>query len=203
MARLDSATIDQLKNIFSSLTTPELLVVKGAAGSPKRKEMEEFIEDFVSASPELSMKVEDAPTAEDAPVVEIWKDAEPTGVSFCGVPGGHEFSSLILAVLNAAGLGKNLPDQVLTDRIRSITGPVDLLSFVSLTCTICPDVVQSLNVISLLNPQIKNMVINGGDAPQMVKDYNINGVPTIYAGGELFSVGQASLGELVGKLEQK
>lgn len=203
MAKLDKATIDQLKSIFANLNTPIMLLVKGAADSGKRKDMEDFIGDFVSASDQLSMKVEDNPTPEDAPVVEIWRDAEPTGVSFCGIPGGHEFSSLILAVLNAAGLGKNLPDETLSNRIRSITGPVDILSFVSLTCSICPDVVQALNVITLLNSQINNMVVDGGVAPQMVKDYNINGVPTIYAGGELFSVGQASLGELVGKLEEK
>lgn len=202
MAKLDNSTLEQLRTIFSALSTPVMLLVKGTAGSEKRKEMEEFIGDFVSVSDQLTMRIEDAPTPEDAPVVELWKDEMPAGVSFCGVPGGHEFSSLILAVLNAGGIGKNQPDEAMANRIRSINGPVDILSFVSLTCSICPDVVQALNLIALLNPQIKNMVVDGGVAPQMVKDYNINGVPTIYANGNLLSVGQASLGELVSKLAE-
>lgn len=200
--RLDKDTIDQLKNIFAALTTPIMLLVKGEAGSQSRKEMEEFIEDFVSASESLSMHVEDTPTQEGAPVVELWRGGEPLGVAFCGIPGGHEFSSLILAVLNAGGLGRNMPDEALQTRIKAITGPVDIFSFVSLTCSICPDVVQALNVIALLNRQINNTVIDGGVAPQMVKDYNVNGVPTVYANGELLNVGQASMGELVGKLEK-
>ena len=102
----------------------------------------------------------------------------------------------------AAGQGKNLPDEATQRRIEAITGPVEILTFVSLTCSICPDVVQALNVIALLNPQITNKVIDGGVAPQMVKDYNINGVPTVYANGLLLNVGQATLGELIGKLEQ-
>ncbi|MDE6717907.1 MAG: alkyl hydroperoxide reductase subunit F, partial [Muribaculaceae bacterium] len=148
-------------------------------------------------------KVEDFPTEEGAPVLAIWRDGVPTGVQFCGVHGGHEFSSLILAVLNAAGQGKNLPDETMQKRIEGITGPVEILTFVSLTCSICPDVVQALNVITLLNPGISNKVIDGAVVPQMIKDYNVNGVPTVYANGDLLNVGQATLGELVGKLEDK
>lgn len=201
MAKIDKEIIDQLKTIFKDLTAPILFVIQGSPEDAGRKEMEEFVTDFASSSDAFTVKVEDFPTEEAAPVLAIWKDGVPTGVEFCGIPTGHEFSSLILAVLNAAGQGKNLPDQAMQSRIEAITGPVQILSFVSLTCSICPDVVQSLNVIALLNPGISNKVIDGGVAPQMIKDYNVNGVPTIYANGELLNVGQATLGELVGKLE--
>ena len=201
MAHLDKDIIDQLKNIFSDLDTSILLLVQGSPEDSNRKEMEEFATDFASSSPSFSVKVEDFPTEENAPVLSIWKDGVPTGIEFVGVPGGHEFSSLILAVLNAAGQGKNLPDEAMQKRIEAINGPVEIMTFVSLTCSICPDVVQALNVITLLNPGINNKVIDGGAAQQMVKDYNINGVPTVYANGELLNVGQATLGELVGKLE--
>ncbi|MDE5790993.1 MAG: FAD-dependent oxidoreductase, partial [Muribaculaceae bacterium] len=202
MAKLDKEILDQLKNIFANLDTSILLLVQGSPEDSKRKEMEEFVTDFASTSPAFSVKIEDFPTEEEAPVLAIWRDGIPTGVQFAGIPGGHEFSSLILAVLNAAGQGKNLPDEATQRRIEAITGPVEILTFVSLTCSICPDVVQALNVITLLNPQITNKVIDGGVAPQMVKDYNINGVPTVYANGLLLNVGQATLGELIGKLEQ-
>lgn len=202
MANLDKEIIDQLKGIFANLDTSILLLVQGSPEDPHRKEMEEFVTDFASSSSAFQVKVEDFPTEEQAPVLSIWRDGVPTGVQFAGIPGGHEFSSLILAVLNAAGQGKNFPDQITQKRIAAITGPVEILTFVSLTCTICPDVVQALNVITLLNPEISNKVIDGGVAPELVKEYNINGVPTVYANGELLNVGQATLGELVGKLEQ-
>ncbi|MDE5888310.1 MAG: alkyl hydroperoxide reductase subunit F [Muribaculaceae bacterium] len=144
----------------------------------------------------------DEPTEEDAPVLRLWREGKPSGVSFCGIPNGHEFTSLILAVLNAAGLGKNLPDEGLRRRIENLEGPAEILTFVSLTCTNCPDVVQALNIIALINPRFTNMMVDGGVAPQMVKDYNIQSVPTVYANGELISVGRTDLGELVGKLEK-
>lgn len=203
MAKLDKEIIDQLKNIFSKLDVSILLLIQGSPASPKRMEMEEFANDFASSSDRIEVKVEDFPTEEDAPVLAIWRDGVPTGIQFVGVPGGHEFSSLVLAVLNAAAQGKNLPDETMQKRIAAITGPVEIFSFISLTCSICPDVVQSLNVITLLNPAIDNHIIDGGVTPQLVKDYNINGVPTIYANGELLNVGQATLGELVSKLESK
>ncbi|MDE7179649.1 MAG: alkyl hydroperoxide reductase subunit F [Muribaculaceae bacterium] len=200
--KIDKEIIDQLENIFANLDTAILFVVQGSPEDQNRKEMQEFVDDFSSSSANFSVKIEDSPTEEEAPVLAIWKDGIPTGVTFAGIPTGHEFSTLILAVLNAAGQGKNLPDQILERRIKAITGPVQILTFVSLTCSICPDVAQALNLIALLNPGITNAVIDGGVAPEMVKSYNINGVPTVYANGELFNVGQATLGELVGKLEQ-
>lgn len=202
MAQLDKDIIDQLIGLFANLKdTAIMLLVQGSPEDSRLKEMEEFATEFASASEVIQVKVEDFPTEEECPVLSIWRDGVPTGVQFAGIPGGHEFSSLILAVLNAAGQGKNLPDEAMTSRIKSITGPVDIMTFVSLTCSICPDVVQALNVITLLNPQISNKVIDGGVAPELVKEYNINGVPTVYANGELLNVGQATLGELVGKLE--
>ncbi len=200
--KLDTNILDQLKQIFSKLDTSILLLVQGSPEDPNRKEMEEFVTDFASSSPSFQVKIEDFPTEEEAPVLSIWREGIPTGVQFAGVPGGHEFSSLILAVLNAAGQGKNLPDEATQKRIEAITGPIEILTFVSLTCSICPDVVQALNVITLLNPGITNKVIDGGVCPQMVKDYNINGVPTVYANGLLLNVGQATMGELISKLEQ-
>ena len=199
---LDKDIIDQLKGIFSTLETSVTLVVTGVSSRKETGDMLEFARDFASSSPALSVKAEDAPTEEDAPVMQLWKDGTPTGVSFCGIPNGHEFTSLILAVLNAAGLGKNLPDESLRRRIENLQGPADIFTFVSLTCTNCPDVVQALNIVALLNPRFKNTMVDGGVAPEMVKSYNVQSVPTVYANGQLLSVGRADLGELVGKLEE-
>lgn len=198
---LEKDILNQLKSIFSTLETSVTLVVTGVFGRSETDQMLEFARDFASTSPALSVKEADAPTEQNAPVMELWRDGEPTGVSFCGIPNGHEFTSLILAVLNAAGMGKNLPDEGLRRRIENLQGPGDILTFVSLTCTNCPDVVQALNIVALLNPRFKNMMVDGGASPQMVEEYNVQSVPTVYANGKLLSVGRSDLGELVGKLE--
>ncbi len=201
MANLEKELIDQLKGIFANLSSPVTLLVEGSPEDANRKEMEEFATDFATSSSQLKVKVEDTPTPSGTAVLSIWRDGVPTGISFAGVPGGHEFSSLILAVLNSDGQGKNLPDEQMKKRIAAISTPVEIKTFVSLTCSICPDVVQALDVIALNNPGINNTVIDGGVVPDMVKEYNINGVPTVYANGELLNVGQATMGELVAKLE--
>ena len=200
---LDKDIIDQLKTIFANLQDSFTFVVSGPASSKEAQDMAEFARDFASSSPALSVKVEDTPTEENAPLLSLWRDGNPTGVTFCGIPNGHEFTSLILAVLNAAGQGKNLPDEALRRRIEALQGPVDVFTFASLTCTNCPEVVQALNVIALINPAFSNTMVDGGVAPEMVKEYGIQSVPTVYANGELLSVGRSDLGELVGKLEEK
>ena len=200
---LDKDIITQLEGIFANLETSFTFVVNGVADRKETRDMVEFARDFASSSPALETKEVDTPTEENAPVLELWKDGKPTGVSFCGIPNGHEFTSLILAVLNAAGQGKNLPDDALRRRIEHLQGPVELFTFVSLTCTNCPDVVQALNIIALINPAFTNKTIDGAVTPEMVKTYNIQSVPTVYANGELLHVGRSDLGELVSKLEER
>lgn len=200
---LDKDIITQLKGIFANLETSFTFVVNGASDREETRNMVEFARDFASSSPSIGVKEVDTPTEENAPVLQLWKDGQPTGVSFCGIPNGHEFTSLILAVLNAAGMGKNLPDDALRRRIERLQGPCELFTFVSLTCTNCPDVVQALNIVALINPAFTNTMIDGGVAPEMVKTYNVQSVPTVYANGELLHVGRSDLGELVSKLEQR
>lgn len=199
---LDKDIISQLGNIFANLETAFTFVVSGVSSREETRQMVEFANDFASSSPAINVHEEDTPTEENAPVLSILKDGEDTGIKFCGIPNGHEFTSLILAVLNGAGQGKNLPDETLANRIRSLNGPCDITTFVSLTCTNCPEVVQALNVITLFNPAYTNTTVDGAVAPEMVKSFNIQSVPTVYANGKLLSVGRSDLGELVAKLEE-
>lgn len=202
MPMLDKEIISQMQGIFANLATPFTLVVNGVAGREDTDRMLEFAREFASASPAIDVRANDTETIQKAPVMELWRDGAPTGVSFCGIPTGHEFTSLILAVLNAAGMGKNMPDEALARRIKALRGPADILTFVSLTCTNCPDVVQALNIVALLNPAYANTMVDGGVAPGMVADYSVQSVPAVYADGRLVSVGRADLGELVTKLEE-
>ena len=104
------------------------------------------------------------------PVLEftLLKDDVETGIKFRGIPGGHEFTSLLLAVLNADGKGKNLPDEAIRRRIRALQGDISLQTYVSLTCTNCPDVVQALNIIGRgsLGELLQKLEEAFGSAPQ-------------------------------------
>ena len=135
-------------------------------------------------------------------VVALLKDDVETGIKFRGIPGGHEFTSLLLAVLNADGKGKNLPDEAIRRRIRALQGDISLQTYVSLTCTNCPDVVQALNIIALLNPHVTHEMVDGALNQEEVDALKIQAVPSVYANGKLLHVGRGSLGELLQKLEE-
>lgn len=196
---LDKEILTQLQGIFAGLKSDICFRLTGVPGAASTGDMKTFLEEVASTSARLSIEVQEADVS--APRFEILKDGTPTGIAFCGIPNGHEFTTLLLAVLNTDGQGKNLPDEALAGRIRSLKGPVRLRTYVSLTCTNCPDVAQALNLVALYNPSIDNMVIDGGVVPQEVEALHIQSVPTVMAGDEVLSVGRSSLGDLVDKLE--
>ena len=196
---LDKNIIEQLTGIFSNLKSDITFHMYSRDESPDADQMKSFLNDVASVSAKLSVKSSQAPVP--APTFEIERNGSPTGVRFCGIPNGHEFTTLLLAVLNADGQGKNLPDETLTSRIKALKGPVKLNTFVSLTCTNCPDVAQALNIIALLNPGVENTVTDGAVVPEVVEELNIQSVPTVYAGDAVLSVGRSSLGDLLEKLE--
>ena len=145
---LDKDIIEQLKSIFGNLKSDIVFLLQQSDNAAQSSEMKSFLDDVASTSPHLSV-VESNDKAE-APTFEIVKNGQPTGVKFCGIPNGHEFTTLLLAILNSDGQGKNLPDETLASRIKILKGPIDLQTFVSLTCTNCPDVAQALNIIAIL-----------------------------------------------------
>lgn len=196
---LDKDILKQLTEIFGMLDSPVEFHIFATEDEPKGKEMIEFVKDVCSTSPLLSYSTIE--TGKPVAEFSLFHGGEPTQITFRGIPGGHEFNSLLLAILNADGKGKNLPDEETRKRISAIKGPIELKTFVSLSCTNCPDVVQALNIIALLNPSITHTVIDGGAYPEQAAKADVHAVPTVFANGELFSVGRASLGELIEKLE--
>lgn len=196
---LDQNIIEQLRTIFAGLRGHISFRMSARPADTTAPEMLEFLQEVASTSPHLAVATSEAD--EEAPVFEIIRDGTPTGVRFRGIPNGHEFSTLLLAVLNADGQGKNLPDDTLRSRITALKGPVRLRTFVSLTCTNCPDVAQALNLIALLNPSVENTVTDGAVVPLTVKELDIQSVPAVYAGDTLLSVGRSTLGDLLTKLE--
>lgn len=194
---LDPSILSQVRGVFASLQSHITLRVERAVGYARADEFTDFVTDFVGCSERLSAEFVDG----DDFRFNILRDGEDTGVRFRGVPGGHEFTSLLLAVLNADGQGKNLPDEAIAARIRALRGDVRLQTYVSLTCTNCPDVVQALNVMALLNPRVTHETIDGALCQQEVTELNIQGVPSVYANGELLHVGRGDLGTLLAELE--
>jgi alkyl hydroperoxide reductase subunit F len=101
------------------------------------------------------------------------------------------------------GIGRNIPDDLIRSRIQGLKGKINLQSYISLSCTNCPDVVQALNVISILNKNISHEIIDGAINQKEVGQLNIQAVPSVYANGELLHVGRSGLGELLSKLEER
>ena len=129
---LDKDIISQVKTVFASLGSDFVFRLSGDPSLPKTKEMLEFLTDVVSCSPRLAVEMTDMP--EVSPVFPFGAMA-PHGITFRCIPGGHEFTSLLLAVLNADGKGKNLPDEATASRIKSLKGEIEISVFVSLDCT--------------------------------------------------------------------
>lgn len=199
---LDNDILQQVKTVFASLNSETGFVLTGDPTSDDTREMREFLNDMVSCSSRLSLEEVEASAGTHASF-SIKKNGQPTGISFLGIPNGHEFTSLLLAVLNASGIGKNLPDEALQKRIMALRGPASLRTVASLSCTNCPDVVQALNVVALYNPLISHEFVDGGVAPDIVEKLGVQSVPTVFLGDEMLSVGRASLSDLLAKLEAR
>ena len=197
---LETTILDQVRSVFQHLEARYVFHITYHPGHEQAQELIGFLKDVASCSDKLSCRMSEI----ENPVLEftLLKDDVETGIKFRGIPGGHEFTSLLLAVLNADGKGKNLPDEAIRRRIRALQGDISLQTYVSLTCTNCPDVVQALNIIALLNPHVTHEMVDGALNQEEVDALKIQAVPSVYANGKLLHVGRGSLGELLQKLEE-
>lgn len=198
---LDSSIQEQVKTLFQNLKSSFTINAFCGSLNEKTAEMKDFLSDFCSCSDKVKLELNE--TEDNKLEFSIIKNGNDTGIKFKGIPGGHEFSSLLLAVLNADGIGKNIPDEAVMRRIRAVSEKVNLRTFVSLTCTNCPDVVQALNVMVLNNPNISHEIIDGGLFQDEVERLGIQGVPSVFADGELLHVGRGDLSGLLQKIETK
>ena len=198
---LEDNILAQVKQVFSSLQHNYIFRVRCNSGTDIGKEMVEFFTRFSTTSPKLAIEVEDINS--DKATVSIIRDGVPTGISFRMIPGGHEFTSLLLAVMNADGQGKTLPDEATAARINRLKGEIALTTYASLECTNCPDVVQALNQMALYNDNISSETVDGNLAVAEVEALGVKSVPTVFANGEQLWVGKGSLGEILDKLEEK
>ncbi|MEX2625692.1 MAG: alkyl hydroperoxide reductase subunit F, partial [Ilumatobacteraceae bacterium] len=119
---------------------------------------------------------------------------------FAGIPLGHEFTSLVLALLHVGGHPPKVTDEA-AEQVRGLTGEYAFETYMSLSCQNCPDVVQALNAMSVLNPNVRHVAIDGALHQDEVDERRIMAVPTVYLNGELFGQGRMSLEEIVARLD--
>lgn len=194
---LDTNILEQLKTVFEKLEGTVTLRYR-ASTHENQSELVDMLEGVASTSPRIDLK-EDASNS-PVPFFSLEYNGKPNGISFRGIPGGHEFSSLILAILNSDGKGK-LPDEGIVRRIRALKGPLKLRTYISQSCENCPEVVQALNLMSTLRDDFEHEMVDGGVAPDEIESLGIQGVPSVIHDGKLVNSGKISFSELLSKLE--
>lgn len=173
------------------------VLLKVSAGSDKvSREMLELVDELATMSSRI--KVEHA-ELERTPSFSVNRVSEETGVVFAGIPLGHEFTSFVLALLQVSGRAPKVDEKVI-EQVKNFEGEFRFESYISLSCQNCPEVVQALNLMSVLNPGITHTMIDGAAFKDEVESKNIMVVPTVYLNGESFSSGRMSLGEILAKM---
>lgn len=167
----------------------------------KRDELKQFLSQITSVSEQLSVIERNESLLRSPLSFGLAVNGALTGIFFSGIPSGHEFNSLILAILQVSDTALKL-DNSIQSVIKRVSQPCHFEVFVSLSCHNCPDVVQSLNQFALLNPLISSEMIDGGLFPELIEQRNIQGVPSVYLNGKIFANGQIDTGKLVEKLVQ-
>lgn len=196
---LEQAILDQLKGHFSELNCDIGFLVYPSSHA-KQEDLEEMLSSVSSCSGRISISYS-SHTSEGLRF-DILREGQSTGITFRGIPGGHEFNSFILAILNTAGIGK-FPDSGISKRIKGLKGPKTVTTYVSLSCENCPNIVQSLNQIALINPGISHHMVDGDIYPEEVSRLKLSGVPAVIIDGDLVFSGRGELSDLIDALEDR
>jgi alkyl hydroperoxide reductase subunit F len=195
---LDSKLKGQLKDHLQRISRPVELVASIDDGD-KSREMLELLHDIQSVCDRISIDVR-RNDAERKPSFALRQPGAAPQVRFAGLPMGHEFTSLVLALLQIGGHPPKV-DAAVADQIRSLDGEYHFETFVSLTCQSCPDVVQALNLMAVLNPKVRHTMIDGAVFQDEVQARQVMAVPAIYLNGQPFAQGRMELAEILARLD--
>ena len=195
---LDAATQTQLKSYLERATQP-IEIVASLDDSKASGELLSLLKDISDCSALVKVS-ESRDDSHRKPSFSVNRPGENHGPRFAGLPMGHEFTSLILALLQIGGYPPKVEQDVL-EQIRALEGDFEFEIYVSLTCHSCPDVVQALNLMAVQNPRIKNTMIDGALFQDEVKERQIMAVPTVFLNGTEFSQGRMSLEEILAKID--
>ncbi|MDM5237371.1 alkyl hydroperoxide reductase subunit F [Bacillus cereus] len=192
---LDADIKTQLSQ-YLQLMENDILLKVSAGDDNVSKDMLSLVDELATMSSKITVeKVE----LERTPSFSVNRPGEDTGVVFAGIPLGHEFTSLVLALLQVSGRAPKV-EQKLIDQIKNIQGEYHFESYISLSCHNCPDVVQALNVMSVLNSGITHTMIDGAAFKEEVESKDIMAVPTVFLNGESFGSGRMTLEEILAKM---
>ncbi len=187
----------QLKAYLERLVQPIELVASLDDGA-KSRELHGLLEEIATLSDKVSLRVDGSNARR--PSFGISLKGETPRVQFAGIPMGHEFTSLVLALLQVSGYAPKLEDSVIA-QIKAIEGKFSFETFISLSCHNCPDVVQALNTMAVLNPNFEAVMIDGALFQAEVDARQIMGVPSVYLNGELFGQGRMGVEEILAKVD--
>ncbi len=194
---LDATIQNQLKAYLERLQQPIELVASLDKG-PKSGEVRQLLEEIAALSPKVGVRFDGGDARR--PSFAVGRPGEMARIHFAGIPMGHEFTSLVLALLQTGGHPPKVEPEVVA-AIKAIPGTFRFETFISLSCHNCPDVVQALNLMAVLNPGISHVMIDGALFQQEVEAREIMAVPTVYLNGEPFGQGRMTLEEIVAKID--
>ena len=195
---LDESVRKELRKHFERVQTPVEIVAELDAGGISTR-VRELLQELAELSPEISWR-EGSVAAVRLPTFAIGRPGAIGGMRFCGVPMGHELSSLVLAILHAGGHPPRVePD--LRAQIEELPGDHHFETFVSLSCQTCPGVVQALNLFATLNAGITHTMVDGSVFALEAEKRSIRAVPTVFRGDEVFAQGAVTEGQILEKLD--
>jgi alkyl hydroperoxide reductase subunit F len=198
---LDANLKTQLKAYLERVTQP-IELVASLDDRPGSQEMRELLQDIAGLSDKIDLRLDGQDPRR--PSFSISRAGHDMGVRFAAIPMGHEFTSLVLALLQAGGHPPKVEADVI-EQIRALRsedgGDFVFETYMSLTCHNCPDVVQALNLMAVLNPRVRHVAVDGGLFKAEVEARQIMAVPTVYLNGQMFGSGRMELAEILAKVD--
>jgi alkyl hydroperoxide reductase subunit F len=194
---LDAAIKTQLQTYLTKLVRPIELIAT-LDDSPKSIEMRTLLQDIAALSPSVSVREDGA--AARTPSFSVARQGEAARIHFAGIPLGHEFTTLVLALLQVGGHPPRI-DAAVIEQIRALPGGTKFETFISLSCHNCPDVVQALNLLAVINPGIESTLIDGALFQEEVERRQVMAVPMVIRDGAIFGQGRMTLEEILAKLD--
>ena len=193
-----NANIKSQLEVYLAKITQTIEITASLDDSEKSQEMREMLQEIAS----LSTRIIYTENNDDQrkPSFALNRQGEDTGIRFAGMPMGHEFTSLVLALLHVGGHPSKTSIEII-EQIRQLEGEYEFETYISLSCQNCPDIVQALNLMSIINPKIRHTTIDGGLFQQEVQTRQIMAVPTVFLNGQKFGQGRMTLEEILAKLD--
>ncbi len=195
---LDITIKNQLQGYMTRLVNP-IKLLANLDETASSQEMLEMLEEVASLSEKITLNKE-TDVSKRIPSFEVNRETDVTGITFAGIPSGHEFTSFVLALLQTGGHPLKIDTEKI-EQIKNIQGKFHFETYISLSCHNCPDVVQALNAMSIINSNISHVMIDGALFQKEVEDKQIMAVPTIFLNDKPFGQGRMELDEIVNKID--